>query len=222
MLIRREKEPSRRVWFSFIFIGFLFWLRADGGLALFLLLLFCFSLPGAIIFLKCQTACEAWPAWLLFSLTTPRSPFFCLFVFVRCCVCLYVYFLVALHLYIWGNIVLNTCMAFVVIKIVSLVSLFVLFLIVNVIFKEALAALFPLVRHYNSWYNTQYREGNRKQLLMLSYVCMCKCVFVCLLLLSPLRLFGKPINPPGANIGKTAFQAKVLFHQFKVAAIYNK
>lgn len=57
-----------------------------------------------------------------------------LFVFVSSCVCLYVYFLVALHLYIWGNIVLNTCMAFVVIKIVSLVS-FCLFvsLFVNVI-----------------------------------------------------------------------------------------
>lgn len=48
-----------------------------------------------------------------------------------CCKLLYVwlfvcffFILVALHLYIWGNIVLNTCMAFVVIKIVSLVSCF--------------------------------------------------------------------------------------------------
>lgn len=67
-------------------------------------------------------------AWLVvvFLDHASQSGFVCLFVCFCKLLCLFVvYFLVALHLYIWGNIVLNTCMAFVVIKIVSLVSLFV-------------------------------------------------------------------------------------------------
>lgn len=189
------------------------------GLLCFYFSCFLFSLPGAIIFLKCQTAWEAWPAWLLFFSTTPRS--LVLFVFVSCCVCLFVYFLVALHLYIWGNIVLNTCMAFVVIKIVSLVSLFVfVFNCQRHFFKKHQPHCFRLcvIITVDIIHSTEKGTGS---CCLCSRMCVCKCVFVCLLLLSPLRLFGKPINPPGANIGKTAFQAKVLFHQFKVAAIYN-
>lgn len=104
----------------------MFWLRADGGLALFLLLLF-FVFIARGDHLSEMSNRVGGVACLVVVFLDHASPsgFVCLFVFVSCCVCLYVYFLVALHLYIWGNIVLNTCMAFVVIKIVSLVSLFV-------------------------------------------------------------------------------------------------
>lgn len=109
------------------FIGFLFWLRADGGLALFLFLfsvfVYSFLCQGRILSEMCQTERGRGSKWWLFCFATPtHSPFVWLFVlFGKLYVCMFSFF-VALHLYIWGNIVLNTCMAFVVIKIVSLVG----------------------------------------------------------------------------------------------------
>lgn len=93
--------------------------------------LLCFSFSfGCFFFLSCARGVaflqvESGGAALCFGWFASHFPFV-LFSVECCCkfgcfVCLFVYFLVALHLYIWGNIVLNTCMAFVVIKIVSLV-----------------------------------------------------------------------------------------------------
>lgn len=95
---------------------------------------FCFHCQGRILFLNCQTAVGRGQ---LGCFARPR-PSAVLFVGFCWCVvlCCMFFFLVALHLYIWGNIVLNTCMAFVVIKIVSLVSLFVSFVNVNVVFNK--------------------------------------------------------------------------------------
>lgn len=100
---------------------------------------FCFHCQGRIFFLKRQTGARGVACLVVLLDHASRAPV--LFVCLFCKLFVYVYFLVALHLYIWGNIVLNTCMAFVVIKIVSLVSLFV-----NVNVNVVLDKIFVSVR----------------------------------------------------------------------------
>lgn len=187
--------------------------------------LLCFSFLLTFVFF-CQGRIRfgnwAWPTWLLFC--SDPVPF------VSCCkfgclfVCMFFFFiLVALHLYIWGNIVLNTCMAFVVIKIVSLVSCFLF--VCQRLFVDSIRSFRSISRIFfrlcviitvDIIHSTERGTGS---CCLCSRVCVSVdvCVYVTL---SPLRLLGKPINPPGANIGKTIRQK--LIHQFKVAATFFK
>lgn len=141
MLIRREKEPSRRVWFSFIFIGFLFWLRADGGLALFLLLLFfVFIARGDHLSEMSNRVGGVACLVVVFLDHASQSGFVCLFVFVSCCVCLftssshyiYIYGGISFWTHAWHLLWLKSCRLS--------VCLF-LFLIVNVICLRSISRI---------------------------------------------------------------------------------
>lgn len=128
------------------FHRFLFWLRADGGLALFFHLFCWFLLPGAYHFFGSRSEGVANLVVFFVDLTLSQFVLLCWWVVVSLVVCMFVYFLVALHLYIWGNIVLNTCMAFVVIKIVSLVSCLFVFCYVNVDLIRSLRSISNVFR----------------------------------------------------------------------------
>lgn len=84
MLIRREKEPSRRLIFVH-FIG-LFWLRANGGLALFFFLFWLFfflSFARGVAFLQVESGGRS-PLFLV-GLLAALSHFPFVLFSVECC-----------------------------------------------------------------------------------------------------------------------------------------
>lgn len=113
----REKEPSRRLIFVQCSL-FLFWLRADGGLA------FCrgVSLLSFVIWFR-ESEWVYSRNFKFTSFSIDCSFFRAMFSseLLLCFSCLVDCFSFVLT-YIWGNTVLNTCMAFVVIKIMFFVN----------------------------------------------------------------------------------------------------
>lgn len=180
---------------------------------------FCYSFlcQGRILSEMCQTEGGVAQSGGCFALPHPRTVrlFGCLFCLVSCMfVCfpfsshyIYIYGGISFWTHAWHLLWLKSC------RLSGFVFVSVS-LLVNVVFDRfglrSISRIFPLVRHYNSWYNTQYRRGTGSCCLCSHLcLCVCKCVFVLfVVVLKPSSIVWQTNKPTGRKHRKNHLRQK--------------